>query len=175
MLGKRNKEVKIGTLLGKGAELHGNFTAPESARIDGRVNGDVTVEGTLVVGATGAITGDVIAEAVLIGGEVLGNISAPEKAELTATAKVLGDIATKVIVIDENAVFQGKVDMNQTVPESKPQKSQKPAPKTARTGNVRKSAKAAIAEALREVAEKEQEEAQQEEVQQEEQQMAKEA
>jgi len=164
MLGKKNKEVKIGTLLGKGAVLHGNFSAPESARIDGRVNGDVTVEGTLVVGSTGAITGNVIAEAVLIGGEVLGDISAPEKAELTATAKVLGDIATKIIVIDENAVFQGKVDMNQNVPENTPGvKTKKLALKPVGTG--KKNAKAAIAEALREVAEKEQEEAEAEEQQ----------
>lgn len=153
MLGKKNKEVKIETLLGKGSELQGNFSAPSSARIDGKVAGNVKVEGALVVGATGSISGDVIAESVLIGGEVLGNISAPEKAELTATAKVLGDIATKVIVIDENAVFQGKIDMNQEVPEQKVQKGNA-LKKPENTKTVKRSAKAALADVLREVAEK---------------------
>ena len=79
-----------------------------------------------------------------------GNITAPEKAELTASAKVLGDIATKVIVIDEHAVFQGKIDMNQTVPD---RKGKARTAKAVRAG--RKSAKAAIAEALKEVEEEE--------------------
>lgn len=148
MIKKRNRDVKINSLLGKESECAGDFTAQGSARLDGRVNGNVTVTGTLILGSTASVSGNIIAEAVVIGGEVQGNITAPEKAELTATAKVLGDIATKVIVIDENAVFQGRVDMNQEVPAKKLAKTVK---KTVRTG--RKSAKAAIAEALKEVAE----------------------
>ena len=148
MVGKKNAEVKISTLIGKGCELSGDFTAQGSARIDGKIDGNVTVTGSLLVGAGGTINGNITADSVLIGGEVVGGITAPEKAELTATAKVLGDIATKVIVIDEHAVFQGKVDMNQTVPDRKIKSS---AAKAVRTG--RRSAKAALAEALKEVEE----------------------
>ncbi len=109
----------MSTLIGAGAELTGDFTLDGSARIDGKIGGNVTVTGNLILGAGSIVTGDVQAASVLIGGEVTGNITAPEKAELTASAKVLGDIATKVIVIDEHAVFQGKIDMNQTVPDRK--------------------------------------------------------
>lgn len=155
MFGKKDTEIKITTLIGDGAKLGGSFTVPGSARIDGCVDGDVTVGGTLIVGATGVISGNVTAEAVVIGGEVSGNISAPQKAELTGTAKVLGDISTSVIVIDENAVFQGKCNMNQTEPDKKTQTM------TAKAVNAsRKSAKAALEEALREVHEAEQREAQ---------------
>ena len=119
MLGKKNADTKMSTLIGAGAELTGDFTLDGSARIDGKIGGNVTVTGNLILGAGSIVTGDVQAASVLIGGEVTGNITAPEKAELTASAKVLGDIATKVIVIDEHAVFQGKIDMNQTVPDRK--------------------------------------------------------
>ena len=146
MLGKKNADTKMSTLIGAGAELTGDFTLDGSARIDGKIGGNVTVTGNLILGATG----DVQAASVLIGGEVTGNITAPEKAELTASAKVLGDIATKVIVIDEHAVFQGKIDMNQTVPD---RKGKARTAKAVRAG--RKSAKAAIAEALKEVEEEE--------------------
>lgn len=145
MLGKKNAEVKISTLLGADSECVGNFSAKGSARLDGRVNGDVTVAGDLIVGATGFVRGNITANAVMIGGEVQGDISAPEKTELTETAKVFGDIATGVIVIDENAVFQGKIDMNREMPEKKA----KTGARAARAG--KKSAKAAIAEALKEV------------------------
>ena len=143
MLGKKNADTKMSTLIGAGAELTGDFTLDGSARIDGKIGGNVTGAGSIV-------TGDVQAASVLIGGEVTGNITAPEKAELTASAKVLGDIATKVIVIDEHAVFQGKIDMNQTVPD---RKGKARTAKAVRAG--RKSAKAAIAEALKEVEEEE--------------------
>ena len=148
MLGKKNADTKMSTLIGAGAELTGDFTLDGSARIDGKIGGNVT--GNLILGAGSIVTGDVQAASVLIGGEVTGNITAPEKAELTASAKVLGDIATKVIVIDEHAVFQGKIDMNQTVPD---RKGKARTAKAVRAG--RKSAKAAIAEALKEVEEEE--------------------
>lgn len=148
-----NKEIKITTIIGKGAECNGDFSAQGSARIDGCVNGSVTVAGTLIVGTEGCVNGDISAQNVIVGGEVVGNINTPEKAELTATARVLGDITTSVIVIDENAVFQGKCDMNQEVPG----KRQRPNPRALRAG--KKSAKAAIAEALREVEEASREEA----------------
>jgi cytoskeletal protein CcmA (bactofilin family) len=106
MLGKKSTDTKINTLIGAGAELSGDFTLDGSARIDGKIGGNVTVTGSLILGAGSVVTGEVQAASVLIGGEVTGNITAPEKAELTASAKVLGDIATKVIVIDEHAMLK---------------------------------------------------------------------
>lgn len=144
MVSKKN-DIQISTLLGSKAVIEGGFTAEGSVRIDGVVNGNVTVTENLIIGATGIITGDIAAKAIVIGGEVIGDVEAPEKAELTATAKVLGDITTNVIVIDENAVFQGKCNMNQAVPDKK-RKS-----KALRAG--KKTAKAAIVEALKEVEE----------------------
>ncbi|MBR1771878.1 MAG: polymer-forming cytoskeletal protein [Lachnospiraceae bacterium] len=148
MFGKKEDEVKITTLIGEGAKLGGDFSTVGSARIDGTVDGAVTVEGTLVVGATGVINGNVKADAVVIGGEVTGNIEAPRKTELTGTARVNGDIATGVIVIDENAVFHGKCDMNQIAEE----KREQPVDNKALAAS-QKSAKAALDDALKEVKE----------------------
>ena len=90
MLGKKNADTKMSTLIGAGAELTGDFTLDGSARIDGKIGGNVTVTGNLILGAGSVVTGDVQAASVLIGGEVTGNITAPEKAELTASAKGAG-------------------------------------------------------------------------------------
>lgn len=145
MLSKKDRQVRISTLLGRYSEIQGDFTVKGSARIDGRINGNVSSDGTLIVGASGSINGNVTADAVMVGGEILGDIQAPGKVELTSTAKVLGDITTNLIVIDENAVFQGKCDMNQTEPDRKARA------KAVKAG--KKSAKAAIEEALKEVEE----------------------
>lgn len=144
---KKNKELIITTLIGKGAECGGDFSASGSARVDGCINGNVTVTGTLIVGVTGSINGDISAQAAIIGGEVIGNVTASERTELTQTARVIGDINTDIIVIDEKAIFQGGCNMNQETGSKRP----KPAARAVRAG--KKSAKEAIAEALKEVEE----------------------
>lgn len=70
MLGKKNADTKMSTLIGAGAELTGDFTLDGSARIDGKIGGNVTVTGNLILGAGSIVTGDVQAASVLIGGEV---------------------------------------------------------------------------------------------------------
>ena len=141
----KNKDTKITTIIGNGAECNGDFNAEGSVRIDGVINGNVTVTGVLIVGATGQINGDVTATSTVIGGEVYGNVNITEKTELISTARIIGNINTQLIVIDEHAIFQGNCNMNQDVNSKRP----KPSYKAARAG--RKSAKEAIDSALKEV------------------------
>ena len=101
--------------------------------------------GTLIVGVTGVINGDVEADCVVVGGEIIGDVTVADRTELTSTARLIGNISTVLIVIDEKAIFQGSCNMNQEVPGKRP----KPAPKAVRAG--KRSAKEAIAEALKEV------------------------
>ena len=143
----RKKEVQITTIIGRGTECGGDFRADCSVRVDGTIQGNVTVSGMLMVGAAGCINGDVEAGEVVVGGEINGNIHAARRTELTASARVIGDITTSVIVIDEKAIFQGRCDMNQETLG----KRQKPAARVLRAS--RKSAREAIAEALKEVEE----------------------
>ncbi len=144
MTGKKDNTV-ITTILGKGCVVTGDFTVDQSARIDGEIQGDVFVTGTLIMGAGARVDGNIEAGEAIIGGDVVGNITAQNKVELTVTAKVIGDITTNVIVIDENAIFQGRCDMNQDAPRKK-----NPAAKKA-VKEGKRSAKAALQEALREV------------------------
>lgn len=139
----KKSETKIATIIGKDSVVEGDFRAAGSVRIDGVIEGNVTVSGNLVVGATGRINGNVEAASAMIGGEINGNVAVTEKTELTSSARVIGDIKTLLIVIDEKAVFQGKCDMNQE--EGKARKRP-----TKVRGMGRKSAKDALREALKE-------------------------
>lgn len=142
----KNKDGKLTSIVGKDAVVGGNFSTPGSARIDGVVEGSARVAGSLIVGSTGRIEGDVEADSIIIGGEINGDVTVQGKAELTATARVIGDIRTSLIVIDEKAVFQGKCDMN--IATGKTKKRPAKSPKAGK-----KSAKAALQEALLEVSE----------------------
>ena len=143
MLGKKDLNVKFSTIIGKGAECQGDFTANDSVRMDGTVNGNVSVTGALIIGAEGVVNGNISAQSVVVGGRVLGNVLAPDRVELIGTAQVFGDITTEVLVVDEKAIFQGKCNMNKEMPVDKVQFDLR----SVRAG--KKTAKAAIVEALR--------------------------
>lgn len=103
---------QVGTIIGPGAVIEGPLTTKDSTRIDGTIKGNVTISGALIIGQDGKITGTVSALNVYVAGEVTGNITAPQgKIEISDTGKVYGDISCKGIIIDENAVFQGKCEM----------------------------------------------------------------
>lgn len=105
--------MKVNTIIGTGAVFTGNVTVKDTIRIDGEVEGNVKTDATLIVGSSGKIKGNVEADTIFTGGCIYGNLTVQNKVEASPTAKIYGDIKTKVIVIDENAVFQGKCDMGQ--------------------------------------------------------------
>ena len=103
---------QVGTIIGPGTVIEGPLTTKDSTRIDGIIKGNVTISGALIIGQDGKITGTVSALNVYVAGEVTGNITAPQgKIEISDTGKVYGDISCKGVIIDENAVFQGKCEM----------------------------------------------------------------
>lgn len=105
--------AKVVTLIGASAVLEGDFRSKDSTRVDGVINGDVSIEGTLIVGQNGSVTGDVTADNVFLAGTITGAINAGNgKIEISDTGKVVGDITTKSLVIDENAIFQGQCNMS---------------------------------------------------------------
>ncbi len=103
---------KVVTLIGAGATCDGAFSARDTTRIDGTINGPVHIEGSLIVGQSGKVNGDVTAQNVFLAGEITGNIDCNSgKLEVSDSGKFVGDVTTKSIVIDENAIFQGRCTM----------------------------------------------------------------
>jgi cytoskeletal protein CcmA (bactofilin family) len=103
---------QVGTIIGPGAVIDGPLTTKDSTRIDGTVKGNVTISGALIVGQEARIDGTVSAMNVYVAGVINGNITSPQgKVEISDTGKVFGDVTCKGIIIDENAVFQGKCEM----------------------------------------------------------------
>ena len=103
---------QVGTIIGSGAVIDGPLTTKDSTRIDGTIKGNVTVSGALIIGQEGKVIGTISALNVYVAGEVNGNITASQgKIEISDTGRVIGDITCKGIIIDENAVFQGKCEM----------------------------------------------------------------
>lgn len=108
-----NSNMKVNTIIGQGAVFTGDITVKDTVRIDGEIKGNVKTDAILILGSSGRIEGDVEGDVIFAGGDIKGNITAKNKVEASSTAKILGDITTKLLVIDENAVFQGNCNMGQ--------------------------------------------------------------
>ena len=65
----------------------------------------------MVIGSTGVINGDIVAESVSVGGKVLGNVKAGDTFELQASGRIEGDVTAPRVIIAEGAFFKGNVEM----------------------------------------------------------------
>ena len=69
---------------------------------------------TLFVGETGHVKANVQVGIAIVSGEITGNITAKERVELHASARVVGDIVTPVLLLEEGVVFDGHCQMKNT-------------------------------------------------------------
>jgi len=97
------------TVIGSGIYLEAaRITGSESVRIDGIYKGTIELDGPLVLGDSGSITGDVRANYFLVAGEVAGNINCTSQLRFASTSKVIGDVQAASLIVDEGAQVSGK-------------------------------------------------------------------
>ena len=111
---KNNNQFVNGnmTIIDAGTVVEGILKASASTRIEGTVNGDITSEGVVVIANEGIVNGNITAVDVKISGTVKGNLIISGKTELVSNGKLVGDIKTGSLSIDETAIFQGNCKMN---------------------------------------------------------------
>jgi len=99
------------TLLGKGTDFKGVVSFDGTVRIDGRVEGEIYISGTLIVGEHAVIEGVVSVGVLMNSGKINGTVTALEKIQILKPGVLVGDIRTPVIAIEEGSRFHGMCDM----------------------------------------------------------------
>ena len=115
---------ELSTIIGSDANLDGDLTLKNSARIDGKITGTITSSGTVTVGPKGVIEGDIIAENIMLGGKVVGQLTAKGQIIIEGAAVLTGNLKTVSLIIQEGAKFNGNSDMGglrEVKPEHTPQ------------------------------------------------------
>ena len=103
-----------GTVIGKGIHLEAaRMTGQESVRIDGMYKGLIEIDGSLVLGDSGSITGDVKSKYFLVAGEVNGNIHCEGQLHFASTSKVTGDVFTQSLIVDEGSQVTGRYNVGE--------------------------------------------------------------
>ncbi len=106
------KEGRLSGFVGHGTTLTGETDFTAMLRVDGHLIGTVSSEtGTLIVGANGQVDANILVAAAMINGTVNGDILATEKLHLGRTARVLGNIQSPRLIVEEGAVLEGSCNM----------------------------------------------------------------
>jgi len=102
----------VAARLGASLALEGTLAGDEDLLIEGRFRGEISVpQHQVTVGSTGHVEGEVRASAIVVEGEVRGNLSASEQVLVRASGSVHGDIRAPRVALDQGCRFKGSIDM----------------------------------------------------------------
>jgi len=106
---------RINSILGPGLIWEGKIGGTGGVRIEGTFEGQIELNGMLIVGESGKVTcEDVRAMHVIVAGSVKGNILT-KKLEIRSTGRVYGNVVTTAFVTEEGAFLRGQMRMEENV------------------------------------------------------------
>ncbi len=114
MIGKKSKKPELEEkLLDVDASIQGNvvFNDPVNLRINGRFEGTLTTKGNLTIGESARISADIIGDNIVVAGEILGDVIAEKSLKLVSPARLIGNIRTPSLTINDGAVLHGECQM----------------------------------------------------------------
>lgn len=98
-------------VLANDVDIKGTIKFENELIFDGKIEGEILSEGTLVIGKNAEVRGEVKTKSVTVHGTVFGNITVTEKAELKSSSQLTGDLKATRIIIEEGATFIGKSEV----------------------------------------------------------------
>jgi cytoskeletal protein CcmA (bactofilin family) len=105
--------------IGKSVKVIGQIFTKEDLYVDGDVEGTIeSQESKVTVGPNGRVQASIRAREVVILGQVQGNVEAADKVDIRKEAKLVGDISTSRISIEDGALFKGSIDIKKAEPKA---------------------------------------------------------
>ena len=99
-------------VLNSDVEIKGNIRFNGELTFEGKLDGEIASDGTLHLGDSAVVNGNINAATVVVRGKVTGNVSAKDKVELKAKTELFGDVRSSKLVIEEGVTFVGKTEVN---------------------------------------------------------------
>ena len=98
--------------MGKSIVINGELSASEDLTVEGCVEGKIQLsDHVLTVGSNARIKAQVTAKAIVVLGQVTGNLIATEKVDIKESGSVEGDIVAPRVAIADGSHFRGSIDM----------------------------------------------------------------
>ncbi|NQY73648.1 MAG: polymer-forming cytoskeletal protein [Candidatus Margulisbacteria bacterium] len=102
----------VSTLIGEESEFKGTIQSIGSVHIEGKLEGEIRSQGEVYVGLKSKVKASIYGKRVIIAGEVTGNIEALNGLKICTTGRVYGDISGDRLIVEEGAIYKGKVNMD---------------------------------------------------------------
>ena len=110
-----NANVRETARLGASLAIKGHITGSEDLRIDGKVEGPISLRGhELTVGPTAQLNSEIQAGEVIVYGKVVGNLHARGRVDIKKDGSIVGDISSARISIEDGAHFKGRIEIDPT-------------------------------------------------------------
>lgn len=97
------------TLVDRDITIVGEIISEENIRLRGRLEGNVSTSGSVVVEPTASVHGDITAENLIVEGSIEGKVIIARKFELRPTGRMRGDIKASIVAIAEDSFLKGSV------------------------------------------------------------------
>ncbi|WP_173475009.1 polymer-forming cytoskeletal protein [Fibrobacter succinogenes] len=103
------------TQIGRSVQVDGDITGKTDLRIAGKVYGNISIDGELILEKYAIVEGDVKCGAAILAGSIKGDVDCKTKLILQDNSKIVGNVKAEQLIINEGAIFQGNCDMNEAL------------------------------------------------------------
>ncbi len=117
----KKNDTEIKAYISEETLFNGSLSFGGTVRIDGKLEGQVQTDDTLIIGETGHLIAEISAGTVVCMGRVEGTITASKKVEIYSTGRVVGNIKSPALCIELGGVLDGSCDMTETENKIPPQ------------------------------------------------------
>jgi cytoskeletal protein CcmA (bactofilin family) len=104
-------------VLGASVRIRGRVHGDGALRVEGTIDGDVKVSGSVELAEGGVISGDVVASSVTVEGTLSGDVHADGAITIRSGARVSGDLRGAEVSLDEGAAFVGRIEADFELPQ----------------------------------------------------------
>lgn len=111
-----DSKLKTETVIASDVEIIGNLKAGGSVQLHGKLQGDLDCGGDVTIGASAEIKGNLVCNSASIAGAANGNITARDRVQLLASARVYGDLKAKRLTVEEGVTYVGRSEVSATPP-----------------------------------------------------------
>jgi len=114
-------DIEAASTIGEESLFEGRFAIRGSLRIDGRFEGQALLVDQLQIGPKGRVKTNIVATSVVVEGLIIGNITSSRRILLLSTARVLGDIKTPELIIQDGVILEGRCTISHVQRENIPE------------------------------------------------------
>lgn len=107
----RLPKPRVGTVIAPEVVISGALRGEGIVQVEGTIEGQVELKGSIIVTTTGVVKGPIVADVVRVAGRVEGNVNARNHLRLEKQGNLIGDVTTGSLVVEDGGCLNGRCEM----------------------------------------------------------------